>query len=61
MFTDKIDPKIYNGVATMGGKYIIPKGIGTVIWYWTDDDGHMYTNKFNNAIYFIDSPVNIIM
>ena len=26
MFTDKIDTIISNGVATVGGKYIIPKG-----------------------------------
>ena len=38
MLTDKIDPTISNGVATIDGKYITPKGIGTVIWYWTDDE-----------------------
>ena len=37
MFTYKIEPIISNGVSTIGGKYIIPKGIGKVIWYWTDD------------------------
>ena len=37
MFTDKIEPIIYNGVANIGGKDIITKGIGPVIWYWTDD------------------------
>ena len=31
MLTDKIYPIIYIGVATIGGKYIIPKEIGTVI------------------------------
>ena len=35
MFTDKIDPIIYNGVSTIGGKYLITKKIFTVIWYWT--------------------------
>ena len=32
MFNDKIEPIIYNVVATIGGKYIIPKRIGTVRW-----------------------------
>ena len=52
MFTDKIDPKIYNGVATMGGKYIIPKGIGTVKWSWTDGEGQLNTHRLNNVPYF---------
>ena len=37
MLTDNIDTIIPNGVATIGVKYLIPKGIGTVIWSWTDD------------------------
>ena len=37
MFTDKIEPIIYNGVETIGGDNIIPKGIVTVNWSWTDD------------------------
>ena len=59
ILTDNIDPTISNGVSTIGGKYLIPKGIGTVIWYWTNDEGKMHTNKLNNAIYFPDSPFNI--
>ena len=31
MFTEKIEPIIFYGVATIGGKYLIPKGIDTVI------------------------------
>ena len=50
MFTDKIDPIIFNGMETIGGKYIIPKGIVTVIWYWTDYEGKIYTNKLNNLL-----------
>ena len=60
MFTDKIYTIISNGVATIGGKYIIPKVIGTVIMSYTDDDGKLHTHKLNNLIYFLDSPVNII-
>ena len=49
MFTDKIDPIIYNGVANIGGKYLIPKGIDTVIWSWTDYEGKLHTNILNNV------------
>ena len=45
MFTENTDPIISNGVAKIGGKNIIPKGIGTVSWYWTDDEGQLHTNK----------------
>ena len=41
MFTDKIEPIIYNGVESIGGNDIIPKVIGTVIWSWTDDEGQL--------------------
>ena len=37
ILTDNIYPIIYNGVATIGGKDIITKGIGTVICSYTDD------------------------
>ena len=41
-------------------KDIIKEGIDTVIWYWNDDKGKLHTNKFNNEIYFTESPVNIL-
>ena len=50
MFTDNIEPMIYNGVANIGGKYLIPKGIRTVIWYLTDYEDRLHKNKFNNLI-----------
>ena len=56
IFTDKIETIIYNGGANTVRKYLIPKGIGTVIWYWTDDNGELHTNTLNNLIYFTDSP-----
>ena len=37
MFTDKVKPVIYNGVATIYVKNIITKRVGTVICYWTGD------------------------
>ena len=40
-FTHKIYPIISNGVATIGETNLIPKGIDTVIWYYTDDEGHL--------------------
>ena len=49
MFYDKIEPIIYNGVANIGGKDIITKGIGTVIWYWNDDEGQPH--KRNGIMY----------
>ena len=60
MSTYNIDPIIYNGVATIGRKYIIPKVIGTVIWFFTDDEGQLHKKILNNVLYFTDSLVNII-
>ena len=48
MFTDMIEPIISNGLATIGGKYLIKKGIVTVSWSWTDDEGQLNTKKFDN-------------
>ena len=50
MFTDKIDPIISNILVTIGGKYIIPKSIGTVSWYYTYGKGKRHTKKLNNVI-----------
>ena len=50
MFTEKIYNIISNGVANIGGRYIITKGIGTVIRSCTDVEGKLHTNKLNNII-----------
>ena len=34
-----IEPIIYNGVATIGGKGLVPKVIGTVRSFWTNYEG----------------------
>ena len=47
-------------MVTIGGKYIILKEIGTVIWSWNDDEVKRYTHKLNNVLYFPDSSVNIL-
>ena len=60
MFTDNIETIVSNGPANIGGKYLIPKGIGTVSWSWTDDEGKLHTNKFTNVLYFPYSPVIIV-
>ena len=60
MSPNKIEPIIYNGVATIGVKYLITKGIGAVSWSWTDDERKLHTKKLNNLLYFPDSPVNIL-
>ena len=60
MFTDKIEPIIYNGVATLFRTDLIPKEIGSVGWSWNYDEGQLNTNKFNNVLYFPWIPVNIL-
>ena len=50
MFTDNIEPIISNGVVTIGEKYIIPKGIVTVSWYWIGDVGQLNTNILNTVL-----------
>ena len=42
MFTDKIEPIISNGVATIGGKDIIPKRIGKIRQSWDDKNGKLH-------------------
>ena len=59
MFTDKIDPIISNGVETIGENDIIPIGIVTVSWSWTDNEVKLHTKKLNNILYFTESPVYI--
>ena len=60
IFTYKIETIISNEVATICGKDLIPKGISTVSWYWTDDEGKLHTSKLNNVLYFPNSPVKIL-
>ena len=45
MLTYKIEPIISNGVAIKVGEDIIPKGIGTVHWSWTDDEVQLNTKS----------------
>ena len=57
MLTDNIEPIIYNGVATIGGNYLIPKGIGKVICSCNYDEEQLNTKKLNNLLYSIESQV----
>ena len=50
MFTKTIEPVISNRVATVGGEYIIPKGIRAVIWSWNYYEVKLHTNTFNSAL-----------
>ena len=50
MFTKNIELMVPNEVVTIGVKYLHPKGVGTVIWYWNGDEGHLQTRKLNNVI-----------
>ena len=43
--TENIEPIISNGVEAICGKYLIPKEIGTNIWFWTDDEGEQNTER----------------
>ena len=60
MLTYKIEAIIYNGVETVCGNYIIPKGIGTDSWSQTYDEVQLYAKKYNNVLYPTDSPFNIL-
>ena len=60
MLTENIYLIIYIGATTIDGKYLIPKGIETVSWYWNADEGKIHTNKLNNVMYFSESLVNMI-
>ena len=51
MFTENIEPIIYNLVATIGGKDTIQKGIVTVIWFWTDERS-LHPKEWNNVFNF---------
>ena len=44
--------------ATTGEKNLFLRGIEMVIWNWKNDEGHLHIKKFNNALYFMDPPVN---
>ena len=60
MLTKNIQTIISNGVATIGGKDIIPKYIGTLSWSPTYEEGKLHKNKLNNVLYFPDTPANIL-
>ena len=60
MFSDKIDTVIYNGVANIGPKYLIPKVIGAVSWSYKYDEIQLHTNKLNHILHIPESPVNIL-
>ena len=47
-------------MANIGGNDLIPKVVSKVIWYWTDDEGQLYTNKFDTVLRFPDSQFNIL-
>ena len=55
MFTDNIDTVISNGLETIEGEHLFHKGIGTVGWSSTDDEGQLNINQLNNMFYFTDS------
>ena len=51
MFTENIYTIISNGVVTIRGKDIIPKGSVTVSWSCNYYEGQLHTSKLNNLLY----------
>ena len=47
-------------MATISVNDLIPKGIETVRWSWTNYERQLHKNKLNNLLYFTDLPVNIL-
>ena len=60
MLNDKKDTIIYNVMANIAVKDLIPKGSVTVSCSRIDGEGKLHTKKSNNVLYFPYSPVNII-
>ena len=60
MLIDRIEPIIYNAVASIGWKDLIPKGIGMVSWSWTDSEGQPHTKKLKILLYFTESLVHTL-
>ena len=47
-------------VVTIGGKGHQASGIGTVRWIWSDDYGKNHEYLIEDALYFPQSPINIL-
>ena len=45
MFVGKLHEVEISGVLTIGGVYFKPTVIGTVKWYWKDDEGKSHTHR----------------
>ena len=43
------------------GKYLHVKGIGTVWWSWTHDEGQLRSNNLKDLLYFTKSLVKILI
>ena len=57
MFIYNIYPVISNGVATIGGEYLNNKGIYTIRWSCSGDEGKIHKDKLKNVLNFPYSPV----
>ena len=60
MFFDNLHEVDISGVATIGGTDFKPAGIRTVKWSWKDDEFKSHTHRLECALYFTESPVNIV-
>ena len=60
MCVRKLNEVNISWVATISGTDFTPTGIGTLKWSWKYDKGKSHIHRFERALYFPDSPVNII-
>ena len=60
MFVGKLHEVEISGVVMIGGTHFNPTGIGTVRWSWKYDKEKSHTHRLECALYFPESPVNII-
>ena len=60
IFVGKLHEVKFSGVATIDRTDFKPTGIGTVKWYWKDNEGNSHTLRLERALYFTESPFDII-
>ena len=60
MFVGKFNGVEIDGVVTVGRTDFKPTVVGTVKWYWKDDELKSYTHRLEHALYFQEYPINIM-
>ena len=57
---DILPINLTSGIKKIGGTDFKPSSIGTVKWYWQDDDGRNHEFILEKVLYFTNSPVHIL-